>query len=178
MCVWSPVQNLLASGSADGMCRLWSLTDIDAARWASSESNIGLRTAIMSHAQHPSERFKDVTSVTWSPDGKYLATGCYDGMARIWDNQGALKMLLKEHSGPVFSLKWNKQGNYILSGSYDRKAIVWSAETGQVVKYFLLHAAPVLDVDWKDGDTFASCSSDMYVICNYIHTLLILINLF
>ncbi len=33
------------------------------------------------------EKYKDVTSVTWSPDGEHLATGCYDGMARVWDNQ-------------------------------------------------------------------------------------------
>ena len=30
----------------------------------------------------------------------------------------------------------------------------------------MLHSAPVLDVDWKDGDTFATCSSDMAIhIC-------------
>lgn len=166
MCVWNPVQRQLASGSADGMCRLWGLWEMSQEKWLSKDSEINLKTAIMPHSSFPGERFKDVTSVTWSPDGQYLATGCYDGMARIWDNNGTLKSSLKEHSGPVFSLKWNKQGNYILSGSYDRRAIVWSAETGKVVKSFMLHAAPVLDVDWKDGDTFATCSSDMSIhIC-------------
>ena len=161
MCVWNPVQRQLASGSADGMCRLWNLSEMNDEKWNSKETEIILRTSIMPHSSYPGERFKDVTSVTWSPDGKYLATGCYDGMARIWDNTGSLKSLLKEHTGPVFSLKWNKQGNYILSGSYDRRSIVWDAKTGQVIKSFLLHSAPVLDVDWKDGDTFATCSSDM-----------------
>jgi transducin (beta)-like 1 len=71
-----------------------------------------------------------VTSVTWSPDGLSLATGCYDGMARIWDASGNLKTLLKEHTGPVFSLKWNKKGDLILSGSYDRRAIVWDVKSG------------------------------------------------
>lgn len=163
MCVWNPVQRQLASGSADGMCRLWGLDVVDAARWDSPETEVSLRTATLSHTVYPSERFKDVTSVTWSPDGQYVATGCYDGMARIWDNQGNLKTLLKEHNGPVFSLKWNRQGNYILSGSYDRRAVVWSADTGHVVKIYSLHSAPVLDVDWKDEDTFATCSSDKYV---------------
>lgn len=160
MCMWNPSQRQLASGSADGMCRLWNLSEMNSEKWSSRESVLSLKTAILPHSQAPGERYKDVTSVTWSPDGKYLATGCYDGMARIWDNQGNLKAYLKEHNGPVFSLKWNKQGNYILSGSYDRRAIVWNAETGQVVKSFLLHSAPVLDVDWKDSETFATCSSD------------------
>jgi len=58
----------------------------------------------MSHSQFVGERFKDVTSVTWSPCGQYLATGCYDGIARIWDNQGSLKIVLKEHTGtPLFT---------------------------------------------------------------------------
>jgi transducin (beta)-like 1 len=114
----------------------------------------------MPHTQIEGEKFKDVTSVTWSPDGTLLATGCYDGLARIWDNQGKLVTHLKEHTGPVFSLKWSRSGAYILSGSYDRRAIVWNAETGAIVKIFSLHSGPVLDVDWRDSDSFATCSSD------------------
>jgi transducin (beta)-like 1 len=149
------------------MCRLWTLNDVDSAKIDdSNDAEISIRSSILTHSQFPCERFKDVTSVTWSPDGQLLATGCYDGMARIWDNQGNLKKELKEHTGPVFSLKWNRTGNLILSGSYDRRAIVWDAATGQPIKSFLLHSAPVLDVDWKDSDTFATCSSDMAIfIC-------------
>lgn len=165
MCVWNPVQRQLASGSADGMCRLWGLMDIDGPKIdeSSEVTDLTIRSSILTHSQYPCERFKDVTSVTWSPDGQMLATGCYDGMARIWDSQGNLIKELKEHSGPVFSLKWNRTGNLILSGSYDRRAIVWDAATGQPIKSFLLHSAPVLDVDWRDADTFATCSSDMAI---------------
>lgn len=164
MCVWNPSQTQLASGSADGMCRLWDLEQMDGDKWGLPESsNIKLRTCVMPHANVIGERFKDITSITWSPDGQYIATGCYTGEARIWDSKGALKMILKEHTGPVFSLKWNKQGNYLLSGSYDRRTVIWSPETGQIVKSFLLHTQPVLDVDWRDSDTFASCSSDMVI---------------
>ena len=35
------------------------------------------------------------------------------------------------------------------------------------MKAFLLHAAPILDLDWKDSDTFATCSSDMAIhVCS------------
>ena len=162
MCVWNPSQSKLASGSADGMCRVWDLTDVTASKWLESETtgNVKVKTAIMPHAD-PGERFKDITSISWSPNGQLLATGCYTGEARIWDMKGNLKMVLKEHSGPVFSLKWNKQGTYLLSGSYDRRTIIWSPETGKIVKVFSLHSQPVLDVDWRDSEIFASCSSDM-----------------
>lgn len=160
MCVWNPVQPQLASGSADGMCRLWGLWQHDPSKWEGDKSTVSIRMATLPHTQTAGERCKDVTSVNWSPDGQLIATGCYDGTARIWDCNGALKMVLLRHSGPVFSLKWNKRGTYLLSGSFDRRAIVWDPETGAVVKIYTMHTAPVLDVDWKDLDTFATCSSD------------------
>lgn len=120
----------------------------------------------MPHSQHIGERYKDVTSVNWSPDGKHLATGCYDGVARVWTALGHLEMELHDHSGPVFSLKWSKDGQYLLSGSYDRRSIIWNPVTGKAVKTYLLHSAPVLDVDWSDSDLFATCSSDRTIyIC-------------
>lgn len=49
-----------------------------------------------------------------------LATGSYDGYARIWLTNGTLKSTLGQHKGPIFALKWNKRGNYILSAGVDR----------------------------------------------------------
>ncbi len=52
-----------------------------------------------------------------------LATGSYDGFARIWLTDGTLKSTLGQHKGPIFALKWNKNGNYILSAGVDRVII-------------------------------------------------------
>ena len=49
-----------------------------------------------------------------------LATGSYDGYARIWSTNGNLKSTLGQHKGPIFALKWNKKGNYILSAGVDK----------------------------------------------------------
>eukprot|EP01041_Mallomonas_annulata_P001661 gene1661-3212_t len=175
--VWNPVQPQLASGSADGMCRLWDLLNSEPSKWSteSGSDTMSLRMAVMPHSQYAGERCKDVTSVNWSPNGQYLATGCYDGTARIWDSTGSLKMVLQQHTGPVFALKWNKKGNYLLSGSYDKRAIVWDPETGAVLKIFGMHSAPVLDVDWRDSDVFATCSTDRTIhICSVDSTTLIM----
>jgi WD40 repeat protein len=81
MSVWNPTQPQLASGSADGICRLWTLNNITTSSIISSSSgNISVPTAILPHIQLVGEKYKDVTSITWSPDGQFLATGCYDGM--------------------------------------------------------------------------------------------------
>lgn len=57
-------------------------------------------------------------------DGTLLATGSYDGYARIWKTNGTLSSTLGQHKGPIFALKWNKRGNYILSAGVD-KVSVW-----------------------------------------------------
>ena len=37
---------------------------------------------------------KDVTSLDWNCDGSFLATGSYDGFARIWTTDGRLSSTL------------------------------------------------------------------------------------
>lgn len=68
MCMWNPVVKQLASGSSDGMCRLWGLDELVPAQWdAPDRTELNLRTAVLPHADHKSEKNKDVTSIAWSP---------------------------------------------------------------------------------------------------------------
>ena len=163
MCAWNPVfTDMIATGSGDASARIWQMGGAKAAE--------GLGPVrLLPHGTGPRDRKnKDVTTLEWSSDGKLLATGSYDGVARVWSRNGALVHTLRGHKGPIFSLKWNKRGNYLLSGSYDKTTIVWdvSGSTGFVEQQFNDHQAPALDVDWKDDTTFASCSTDKTVhIC-------------
>ncbi|KAF9581707.1 Transducin (beta)-like 1 X-linked receptor 1 [Lunasporangiospora selenospora] len=92
--------------------------------------------------------------------GTLLATGFYDGQARIWTQRGQLRYLMSQHRGPIFALKWNKKGNYILTGSLDHTTIVWDATTGDAKQQHEFHTGAVLDVDWLDNNIFATSSSD------------------
>lgn len=102
----------------------------------------------------------DVTTMDWNPRGDLLATGSFDGCARIWTESGSLSHALPLHKGTVFALKFNKAGNYILTGSEDRTTSVSNSKTGKLIRSFAFHSGATLDVDWKDDVTFASCSSD------------------
>lgn len=161
MCAWNPVfTNLIATGSGDASARIWEM--------GGGSTREGIRSVkTLPHGTDPRDKKnKDVTTLEWSSDGQFLATGSYDGVARVWARTGALLHTLRKHSGPIFSLKWNKRGNYILSGSYDTTAIVWDVsqpKSDPVVQQFTDHEAPALDVDWRDNESFASCSTDKNV---------------
>jgi len=163
MCAWNPIfTSFIATGSGDASARIWQM--------GGENAGAGLGPVrLLPHGEDPRDKNnKDVTTLEWSSDGKLLATGSYDGVARVWTKGGALLHTLRGHKGPIFSLKWNKRGNYLLSGSYDKTTIVWdvSGNTGSIQQQFTDHQAPALDVDWKDDTTFASCSTDKTVnIC-------------
>jgi len=162
ICAWNPKQDLLASGSGDSTARIWNLTGGSGGSSDSKPSVNVLQHCIeMGGKEVPSN--KDVTSLDWNCNGNLLATGSYDGFARIWSTNGTLENTLGQHKGPIFALKWNKSGNYILSAGVDRTTIIWEAATGHCKQQFAFHTHPALDVDWKSEEVFASCSTDKQI---------------
>ncbi|KAJ4962880.1 hypothetical protein NE237_022819 [Protea cynaroides] len=164
VCAWSPAGSLLASGSGDSTARIWTIPDGP----CSSNMHSGPpNVLVLKHFKgRTNEKSKDVTTLDWNGEGTLLATGSYDGQARIWSRDGELRSTLNKHKGPIFSLKWNKKGDCLLSGSVDKTAIVWDVKTGEWKQQFEFHSAPTLDVDWRNNASFATCSTDnMIYVC-------------
>lgn len=174
ICSWNPTNSLLASGSGDSTARIWSVPE------GPCGPSVHPHVVELKHVTTNNEKSKDVTTLDWHPSGSLLATGSYDGLARIWTDKGIgrnsanltlvgdLKAVLNKHKGPIFSLKWNKKGDCLLSGSVDKTAIIWDAATGDVKQQFEFHSAPTLDVDWRDDTSFATCSTDKSIhVCEY-----------
>jgi transducin (beta)-like 1 len=163
ICSWNPKVDVLASGSKDSTARLWQIPFGSCGPQAGLVA--GKTTKILHHIgdDDGGKDHKDVTTLDWNRAGTMLATGTFDGQARIWTSDGILKSTLTQHKGPIFSLKWNDSGKYLLSGSVDKTAIVWDTNTGEVKQQFKFHKFPTLDVDWKNETCFATCSSDRLI---------------
>ena len=101
-----------------------------------------------------------VTSVTFSPDGKTLASGSSDFTAKLWDvTSGKELRTFQGHTGKVTSVAFSPDGKTLASGSSDFTAKLWDAATGQVMRSLDLSPYPVADVAFSpDGKTLTTAS--------------------
>jgi eukaryotic-like serine/threonine-protein kinase len=60
------------------------------------------------------------TSITWSPDGRYIASGSDDGTVQVWEaSSGRLLHRYTGHAGSVNAVAWSPDGTQLASGSGD-----------------------------------------------------------
>jgi WD40 repeat protein len=69
---------------------------------------------------------KSVFSVTFSPDGRTLASGSWDHTIKLWDvASGRLLRTLTNHTNGVFSVAFSPDGRTLAAGSADRTITLW-----------------------------------------------------
>jgi WD40 repeat protein len=72
-----------------------------------------------------------VTSVGFSPDGKYVISGSGDKTIRVWDSGTGEKVAgpFSGHTDLVTSVEFSPDGKRVVSGSRDKTLRIWDAET-------------------------------------------------
>lgn len=70
--------------------------------------------------------YNSVLSATYSPDGKYIASGSKDRTIKIWElKQGNCLQTLKGHEDFSIFASFNPNGEEIISTSFDQTIRVW-----------------------------------------------------
>ncbi|MDB9411094.1 hypothetical protein [Microcystis aeruginosa] len=103
-----------------------------------------------------------VTSVSFSRDGRTLASGSRDNTIKLWNiRTGKEIRTLQGHNSRVSSVSFSRDGKTLASGSDDKTIKLWNVETGQEIRTFKGHNSRVFSVSFsRDGKTLASGSDD------------------
>ncbi len=109
---------------------------------------------------------RSVKSISFSPDGKIMASGSYDTTIRLWSllwslPAGRYKKTLKGHRKSINSMAFSADGKLLASASRDNTTRVWDVETGKHKKTFKGHKDDVMHIALSpDGKTLASWGLD------------------
>ena len=164
----------LASGSSDGTAKLWNFeTGALLQTYTAHPDEIGKDFKLEFEQSHP----LTIRSVCFTPDGKYLVTGCHDGTAKFWDTEAGLQKNSSfnssyfhsfNHSDKIRSVSVSPDGELLVTAGNDNSAMLWNLkdlkQREPVAVFEGEHAGPLTAVKiMADGKWIATGSKDSLV---------------
>ena len=104
----------------------------------------------------------DYTSVTFSPNSRWVIAGSMNESVDIWStSSGKLLKTLKGHTNAVLAVACSPSGKQVASGGKDRTIKVWAVPKVKLLQTLIGHTASVSSVSFSpDGKLIASGSFD------------------
>ena len=151
---FAPNGEILASGSGDGTVYLWDL------RTGQQKS---VFTGYTVGYQKAHQNAKEITHLSFNPDGTTLVSECADSTVRLWNvDTGQHKNISPgDSTAEIYSLSMSPDSTMIASGSNDGIIRLWDTRTGQRKRLLTEHASIVSALSFSpDGTTLASGAWD------------------
>jgi len=104
----------------------------------------------------------DITSITFGPGARLLATGGTDGTVTLWSvATGRIRKVLRGHVGPVRDVAFSPRATLLASASNDGTARVFRISDGAPLAVMSGHSNPVSTVAFSpDGTRIVTASLD------------------
>jgi WD40 repeat protein len=101
-------------------------------------------TSVLVFSQHQ----QPVRSVTWSPDGKMLASGASDAQVLIWDLNGTV-LAHKRQAGVVRSVVWSPDGQQLAVGAANQVQFLTPLNGALLAQPAQIHTDTVTTLAWS-----------------------------
>ena len=96
-----------------------------------------------------------INSVVFSPDGRYVLSGSYDEIVKLWEvSSGRLLRSFVGHTDRVLSVAFSADGRYVLSGSDDKTVKLWEVGTGKLIRTLEGHRSSVYSVAFSSNGRY------------------------
>ncbi|XP_026888484.2 WD repeat-containing protein 38 isoform X5 [Electrophorus electricus] len=144
-CAFSPACDIILTCSDDGSLYLWEASSAD------------LLAKARGHTGHR----RSVETVSFSADGRRLASGGWDNKVFLWDAQsGEKERELLAHSAAVQSSAFSTDSQCLATGSWDRSVRVWGLHGDEEVVTLEGHRGNVACLCFSTVGLLASGSWD------------------
>lgn len=137
---FDPIRNQIASAGEKGIINIW---DID-----SGKKKFTLRG-----------HFDLISSIDYSFDGAYLASGSYDKQILLWAPLAGKQLTsLPQSTASVNAISFQPNGTALIAGSSDKTVKLWEIPIGELIRTFEPGSGEIISVSFNNNGSYLACA--------------------